>query len=308
VRDLLKLRPEGREPVAQRAGSWLRRELTHCALPELAGGMESAYRRNGVFLVLGGAGGIGELWTQEMISRYDARVAWVGRRPLDAAIQEKIDRAGRAGTRPKYYSADARDREALRKVCREIKEEWGAIHGVVHAVVGDLDLGLASMDEERFTASISAKSDVCLAIAEVFRSEPLDFVLLFSAMVSFSGDGGKAGYSAGSVFEDAFGFWLRASGWTCKVGIVNWGWWGDDVGVAREVPASFRKRLARMGIVAIDPARAWSSLASLMAGAAQQVAIVSVNDPERTGRGTEPGTPLPQVSDLPERLLPGGTA
>ena len=62
------------------------------------------------------------------------------------------------------------------------------------------------------------------------------------------------------------------------------------------------------GIGAIDPARAWSSLASLLAGPVEQIAIVAVNDSERAGFGAGSGTTPAPVSDLPRRLLPNGAA
>ena len=43
-------------------------------------------------MVIGGAGGIGEVWSQFMMENYRAQIIWIGRRKKDDAIQAKLDR------------------------------------------------------------------------------------------------------------------------------------------------------------------------------------------------------------------------
>src|SRR5262249_18818848 len=66
--------------LAHRRGEWFRegRALAAALLQAT-----SLYRQNGVYVVIGGAGGIGEVWSRFMIERYQARVIWIGRRPYD---------------------------------------------------------------------------------------------------------------------------------------------------------------------------------------------------------------------------------
>src|SRR6185312_1260694 len=72
---------------AHRRGEWLRQELARLTTPP-----ESApiYKEQGVYVVIGGAGGLGEIWSRHLIEQYGARLVWIGRRKLDAAIQRKI--------------------------------------------------------------------------------------------------------------------------------------------------------------------------------------------------------------------------
>ena len=110
----------------------------------------SRYRQGGVYVVIGGAGGIGEVWSEYMMRTYAARLVWIGRRQKDQAIQAKLDRLAKLGHVPLYLSADASDREALQQAYQAIKQEHGQIHGVVHAAIVLLDKSLANMEEERF--------------------------------------------------------------------------------------------------------------------------------------------------------------
>ena len=71
-------------------------------------------------MVIGGAGGIGEVWSRFMIETYGARIIWIGRRPQDAAIQAKLEALATLGHAPLYISADATDHAALEWAYREI--------------------------------------------------------------------------------------------------------------------------------------------------------------------------------------------
>ncbi|MCZ0847921.1 hypothetical protein O0536_25105, partial [Brevibacillus laterosporus] len=41
---------------------------------------ETLYKNGGVYVVIGGAGGIGEVWSEYVIRMYEAKVIWIGRR------------------------------------------------------------------------------------------------------------------------------------------------------------------------------------------------------------------------------------
>ena len=60
----------------------------------------SVYRRGGVYVVIGGAGGIGTAWSEYMIRAYGAHIIWIGRRQMDAAIAAKIESLARLGPAP----------------------------------------------------------------------------------------------------------------------------------------------------------------------------------------------------------------
>ncbi|MDK2598870.1 KR domain-containing protein [Bacillus stercoris] len=59
--------------------------------------MHTKYKHGGVYVVIGGAGGIGEAWSEYMIRTYQAQIVWIGRRKKDAAIQSKLDRLALLG-------------------------------------------------------------------------------------------------------------------------------------------------------------------------------------------------------------------
>ncbi|MGG0754206.1 SDR family NAD(P)-dependent oxidoreductase [Brevibacillus laterosporus] len=233
---------------------------------------ETLYKNGGVYVVIGGAGGIGEVWSEYVIRMYEAKVIWIGRREKDAKIQAKIDRLASIGPTPSYIVADATDQEELYRAYEEIKQQYGHIHGIVHSAIVLLDKSLANMDEERFRAGLRVKVDVSVNIAEVFEQEPLDFVLFFSSMNSFVKAAGQSNYVAGCTFKDAFASQLALE-WPCAVKVMNWGYWGTVGTVASE---EYQRRMHNRGVGSIEPPEAMEALEALLIGPMNQLAFAKM--------------------------------
>lgn len=233
------------------------------------------YRTQGVYVVIGGAGGIGEAWSEYMIRTYQAKIVWIGRRPMDAAIQAKMDRLGELGPTPEYIAADATDRNALERAYELIKKRYYKIHGVIHSAIVLLDRSLQNMEEERFLAGLSAKVDVSVRLAQVFGREPLDFILFFSSMQSFVKAPGQSNYAAGCTFKDAFAHQLGLE-LPCTVKVINWGYWGSVGIVASE---NYQNRMSQAGVGSIEPPEAMETLETLLAGPTSQIAMLKTTRP-----------------------------
>src|SRR5438270_5499411 len=215
-------------PLASRRGRWFEQIL---APVTLAGNGSTGYRQGGVYVVIGGAGGIGEVWTQFMIEHYQARVVWIGRRKHDPAIAEKIERMARLGPKPLYIAADAGDVAAFEQARNEILKIYPAIHGVVHSAVVLRDQPLARMEEAEFRETLAAKVDVSVNMERVFGEQKLDFMLFFSSIVSFFKTPRQANYAAGCTFKDSFAQALQYET-RYPVKMVNWVYGASRVGAA----------------------------------------------------------------------------
>ena len=236
---------------------------------------QTLYRPQGVYVVIGGAGGIGEAWSEYMIRTYQAQIIWIGRRQKDKTIEAKLNRLAALGTSPHYITADATDRDALQQAYEEIRERYSQINGVIHSAIVLLDQSLANMEEERFRAGLSAKVDVSARLAQVFQKETLDFVLFFSSMISFTKDPGQSNYASGCTFKDAFAHQLSLE-WPCAVKVMNWGYWGS-VGIVAS--RAYQDRMAQAGVGSIEPPEAMDALEKLLAGPVCQVALMKTTKP-----------------------------
>ena len=255
--------------LAHRQGNWFQQGLvTKTILPQA----QSIYRKNGVYVVIGGGGGLGEVWSRFMIEHYQARIVWIGRRKSDTAIEAKIKSLARLGHAPLYLSADATNFEALAQACQTILKTYPAIHGVVHSAVTLQDQSILRMEEPVFRAGLSAKVDTSVNIDRVFGRQELDFVLFFSSIISFFKTPGQCNYSAGCTFKDSFALSLQQQR-AYPVKIMNWGYWGS-VGVAAD--EFHRKIMESIGIGSIEPLEGMTSLETLINCAMPQMALIKV--------------------------------
>ncbi|WP_063094831.1 SDR family NAD(P)-dependent oxidoreductase [Bacillus amyloliquefaciens] len=263
--------PEG-NPWVFRAGQWHRQQLAVC---QPHADEPSLYRHGGVYVIIGGAGGIGEVWTEYMIQTYQAKIVWIGRRKKDTQIERKLKRLAALGPAPQYFSADAADYDSLKRAYDTIVKENGKVRGIIHSAIVLSDRSFANMEEDQFRASLSAKTDVSLQIARVAEGQPLDFLLFFSSMMSFQKAPGQSNYAAGCTFKDAFAKRISQKA-PYAVKVVNWGFWGSVGVVASE---QYRKRMERNGIASIEAPEAMKTLETLLSGPHDQLALIKTTDP-----------------------------
>ena len=272
--------PQG-DTWAYRKQEWYKQHLIsvqHAQAPQ------SLYRQGGVYVVVGGAGGIGEAWSEHLIRTHQAHIVWIGRREKDARIQAKIDRLASLGPVPIYIEADATDSTTMQRAYQEIKQRYAHIHGVIHSAIVLSDQSLANMSESRFKHVLASKVDVSVRIAQIFHKEALDFVLYFSSLQSFARAAGQSNYAAGCTFKDAFAQRL-AQEWACAVKIMNWSYWGS-VGVV--ATPEYQQRMAQAGVGSIEPLEAMQALEILLGGSLKSAYISENDSPFRIGNN-EPG-------------------
>lgn len=260
------------DALAYRGKEWYQQQMLPFR-PSSVG--QTLYRPDGVYVVIGGAGGIGEAWSEYMIRTYRAKIVWIGRRQVDTVMQAKLDRLAALGTAPVYIAADATNRESLQKAYETVKSLYSRINGVIHSAIVLQDQSLAKMDEERLRAGLSAKVDVSVRMAQVFSKEELDFVMFFSSMQSFIKAPGQSNYASGCTFKDAFARRLSKD-WNCAVKVMNWGYWGNVGIVASQ---GYQDRMAQAGLGSIEPSEAMEALEKLLAGTIDQIMFVKTTKP-----------------------------
>jgi len=253
--------------LAHRRGEWFEQGLELMAtLPQTT----PLYRRGGVYVVIGGAGGVGEVWSRFMIEQYQAHIVWIGRRDCDAAIEQKMNSLSELGPAPSYLCADATDMPALARARSRVLETHPSIHGVVHSAIVLQDQSIARMDESVFRMSLAAKVDISVNMDRVFGRNELDFMLFFSSIISFFKSPGQSNYSAGCSFKDSFAQTLQRER-TYPVKIMNWGYWGSVGVVADE---SHSRIMARLGMGSIEPTEGMASLQALLSSDVSQIALI----------------------------------
>ncbi|MFJ2027155.1 amino acid adenylation domain-containing protein [Streptomyces sp. NPDC087897] len=198
--------PDGNLRI-HRDGRWHGQRLmtVQPALP-----MSSRLRQGGTYVIIGGAGALGEAISAYMIRRYRAQVVWLGRRPQDARVEAAIVRAtGADGPAPLYLRSDATDLASLRAAKDEIVRRFGAVHGVIHSGLVFSGASLGRMSEAQFEDVLRGKVDASVRCMQVFGGDSLDFALFLSSINSYLKAIKQANYAAACTFLDSFALTVR---------------------------------------------------------------------------------------------------
>ncbi|MDQ0590034.1 type I polyketide synthase [Variovorax paradoxus] len=214
-------------------------------------------RRGGVYLITGGMGGVGLALARHLSKTWQARLVLLGRTPLperaewarlaEAADQpEALRRRLRqlielevGGAELLTVAADVTDPAQLRSALAAAHARFGALNGVVHAVIEPDHGMIAQRTPAQVQAAFAPKVAGTRALLDALAAsdvsdasgrKPLDFVLLCSSIATLLGGLGLSDYAAANDYLDAFAAAHRRSS-ALPVFSVNWDAW-RDVGAA----------------------------------------------------------------------------
>ena len=179
----------------------------------------TTFLKAGVYLITGGLGGIGFTLANHLGHTYNAKVALVSRTPLEAlpdshTYQAAIQQLKEAGAEVMTFAADVADLPAMSQVMNTIKAAWGPINGVFHcAGVAEGQL-LHTRQPATIWPTLAPKVQGTLVLHRLLKTEPVDFILLFSSLgnVLHSTKVGQIAYNSGNEFLDAFAAYCAATG------------------------------------------------------------------------------------------------
>ncbi|MBV9490040.1 MAG: LLM class flavin-dependent oxidoreductase [Verrucomicrobia bacterium] len=217
------------------------------------------FRPKGVYLIVGGAGGLGRIFSAHLARSYQARLVWMGRSELTPAHQAEIDSLAAQGAEVLYVRGDVARREDATEAVRQAKRRFGRIDGVIHAAGSVRNSFLLKKRVEELREVIAAKVHGTLNLDEAIGAEPLDGFLLCSSIAAVAPEPGQADYAFANRFLDEF---ARVREAFCRRGLrsgktlaINWQMW-HEAGIfagrsAEELQAQAAQTLALTGLPAL---------------------------------------------------------
>ena len=232
------------------------------------------FRQKGVYMILGGAGGIGLEFGKYLARTVSARLILIGRSPLDEKKQKAIGEIEQFGGKVIYIQADAADIESMRAAVAKGKSYFGNISGVIHSAVVLKDRAVYTMDEQTFRDTLAPKVAGSVVLHTVLKDEPLDIMIFFSAIQSLFCNSGQSNYAAACTFKDAYALWLGQQK-SYPVKIINWGYWGS-VGVAAD--PEHNKRMSDQGVGSVEPEEGMDAISRIAAHSEAQIIPFKAED------------------------------
>ncbi|EDN72968.1 Putative polyketide synthase [Beggiatoa sp. SS] len=211
---------------------WVKRWKAWEPVPESAI-PETRLKEQGVYLVTGGAGGLGLIFAEYLAKQVkEAKLVLTGRSAtLNEQAAAKIQTIKALGAEVLYIQADVSQRDDVEAMIAQTKAHFGQINGIIHSAGLIRDALLLNKTQENMAAVLAPKIWGTVYLDEATQAEKLDFLVLFSSIVAAMGNIGQSDYAYANSFMDHFAQWregLRTQeqrfGQTLS---INWPLWQE---------------------------------------------------------------------------------
>ena len=234
---------------------------------ELEGSNEPAIapKPGGVYLITGGAGGLGLIFAEFLARQYQARLILTGRSAPTRELTTRLDGLRSLGAEVLYIAADVSRSDHVARALAQSRAHFGRIDGIIHSAGVLQDSYLRKKTSAQMQAVLAPKVFGTVHLDEQTRGDRLDFFVLFSSLAALGGNAGQCDYAFANHFMDSFAAQrevLRHSGRRAgKTLSLNWSLWADG-GMKLDAPTEqfFRKSLG------IRPLRTEVGLAGFLHG------------------------------------------
>jgi acyl transferase domain-containing protein len=210
-------------------------------------------KTGGVYLITGGLGKMGLLYTKYLLQKYNAKIILVSysdfpqREEWDEWCKTHGDdnktsqRIKKLNELEEYkdniliYKTDLSNPEKLKDIILKAEEKLGKLNGIIHAAgVTEFNF-ISELTKSKCEEHFRAKVYGVLGIYKVLSKMDLDFCLLMSSLSTILGGVGLTAYAASNVFMDAFVQDIENVK-QCKWISIDWCMWDFDESKSKLVP------------------------------------------------------------------------
>ncbi|MEN6081346.1 SDR family NAD(P)-dependent oxidoreductase [Chromobacterium piscinae] len=115
-------------------------------------------RKNGTYLITGGAGGLGFIFATYLAKEYQANLILVGRTTFSLSHERKIEELIKLGSHAQYIQSDVGDGESIKKLSAALQLKNIELNGVIHCAGMIDDAFIIKKTSESFDKVIAAKA------------------------------------------------------------------------------------------------------------------------------------------------------
>jgi polyketide synthase PksN len=170
--------------------------------PETAG---IPWKDGGVYLITGGAGGLGMIFAKEIVTRVKGvTLVLTGRSSFDENKQASLKELELNGAKVEYRSVDVSVRNAVYELIQSIGADFGKLDGIIHSAGIIRDNYIIKKSKEELLEVLAPKVTGLENLDVASKDLNLDFMILFSSTAGSLGNPGQADYATANAFMDAY--------------------------------------------------------------------------------------------------------
>ncbi|MES2824532.1 MAG: SDR family NAD(P)-dependent oxidoreductase [Pseudomonadota bacterium] len=223
---------------------------------------ELPLKQNGVYIITGGLGGLGFIFSEYLVKNFSAKLVLLGRSVLKAEQEEKLNQLKTYHKDVIYLQADVANLADVQSVVQKTKAHFSAINGVIHSAGVNRDAFIIKKTKAEMSEVLNPKVYGAIYLDEATRNENLDLFVLFSSGAGVMGNVGQCDYAYANHFLDAFAAnredlrkQQKRSG---KALSINWPFWSQGgMAVSQNYLALTEKRTGLCALSTADGIQYW---------------------------------------------------
>lgn len=245
------------EMSADRGGEWERRIVgaqvwvPRLSVPpkgETGEEQQVAIRADRSYLISGGTGALGRLFTDVLLEQGARDLVLLARRADNAALAGLHAQAKTCGARLSVYAVDLSDGEAMQALFKQLRQAHAPLAGIIHGAGQLADASWRQLDADAFARAFDVKASGAWWLDQLSADMSLDFFVMISSIAAVLGAAGQANYAAGNGYLDGLALQRHEQGkpaLSVRLGAVANSGMAADSQVIRQ--------LQRLGIVPLAP-------------------------------------------------------
>ncbi|WP_064201988.1 non-ribosomal peptide synthetase [Brevibacillus brevis] len=235
------------------------------------------WKKQGTYLITGGAGGLGLIFAREIASQAkQATLILTGRSPLREDKQAILHDLQRSGATVVYRQVDVTDKQEVNQLIQSIHQEFGGLHGIIHSAGVVRDNFILKKTTEEWNQVVAPKVAGLTNLDEASKDQPLDFFVLFSSIAGSIGNSGQADYACANAFMDGYAKdrneRVQAKQRQGQTVSINWPLWKEGGMQVDEAVEEMVKQ--KVGMIALQTATGIRALYEAVASRKDQVMVM----------------------------------
>ncbi|XLS29187.1 SDR family NAD(P)-dependent oxidoreductase [Flavobacteriaceae bacterium M23B6Z8] len=188
-------------------------------------------KQGGVYIISGGIGGLGYLFTEYLAKTFQCKLVLFGRSPLKKEQEKKLHSLKELKGEAIYVQADVTKLEDVKAVVKAAKDKFSQINGIIHSAGTSKDSFILKKSKEEMQQVIDPKVIGTINLDLATKDENLDLFVLFSSIAAVLGNLGQSDYAFANRFLDAFAEnrseQTKRQLRTGKTLSINWPYWEE---------------------------------------------------------------------------------
>ncbi|ODP28423.1 Polyketide synthase PksL [Paenibacillus nuruki] len=163
---------------------------------------QHSFRNGGVYLIIGGMGGLGYELAKHIADRTHTVLILIGRSPLSDSLSLQLELLRSKGSEAIYIQTDISKHEDVENMVHLILAKYSTINGVFHCagIIQDKLMIQKSLTELHQT--LQPKIQGFIHLDQVLSQQSLDFFVVFSSLSAVVGNIGQSDYAVANGYLD----------------------------------------------------------------------------------------------------------